>query len=141
MASAITSAHFNGTPLVVLGGRAAEEIVFGHGAVTTGAGNDIERATAIAPDRKDRRSFVHATQGSQVGLADRVEKAYDDYEFHVLYHAVHNFCSVEMSAFYLDVLGDPRGATGKALQELGGLARELRVLGSYPEGVKRTAAR
>lgn len=43
-------------------------------------------------------------------------------------------------AFYLDVLGDPRSATGKALQELGGLARELRVLGSYPEGVKRGSA-
>ncbi len=40
------------------------------------------------------------------GLAARVEKSYDDYEFHVLYHAVHNFCAVEMSAFYLDVLKD-----------------------------------
>jgi isoleucyl-tRNA synthetase len=40
------------------------------------------------------------------GLSERVMKAYDDYEFHVLYHAVHNFCAVEMSAFYLDVLKD-----------------------------------
>ncbi len=40
------------------------------------------------------------------GLSQRVQKSYDDYEFHVLYHAVHNFCSVEMSAFYLDVLKD-----------------------------------
>ena len=40
------------------------------------------------------------------GLTERVLKAYDDYEFHVLYHAVHNFCAVEMSAFYLDVLKD-----------------------------------
>jgi isoleucyl-tRNA synthetase len=40
------------------------------------------------------------------GLAERVRKSYDDYEFHVLYHAVHNFCSVEMSSFYLDVLKD-----------------------------------
>ena len=40
------------------------------------------------------------------GLAARVQKAYDDYDFHVLYHAVHNFCAVEMSAFYLDVLKD-----------------------------------
>lgn len=40
------------------------------------------------------------------GLSDRVQKSYDDYEFHVLYHAVHNFCAVEMSAFYLDVLKD-----------------------------------
>ncbi len=39
-------------------------------------------------------------------LVNRVETSYDDYEFHVLYHAVHNFCSVDMSAFYLDVLKD-----------------------------------
>ncbi|BCA78422.1 isoleucine--tRNA ligase [Desulfuromonas sp. AOP6] len=40
------------------------------------------------------------------GLVGRVERSYDEYEFHVLYHAVHNFCSVDMSAFYLDVLKD-----------------------------------
>ena len=40
------------------------------------------------------------------GLVKRVEKSYVDYEFHVLYHAVHNFCSVDMSAFYLDILKD-----------------------------------
>jgi isoleucyl-tRNA synthetase len=40
------------------------------------------------------------------GLVGRVTKAYNDYEFHVLYHAVHNFCSVDLSAFYLDVLKD-----------------------------------
>jgi prephenate dehydratase len=34
--------------------------------------------------------------------------------------------------FYLDVLGDPRGATGEALRELRGLATSLRVLGAYP---------
>ncbi|HZP84465.1 MAG TPA: isoleucine--tRNA ligase [Chthonomonadaceae bacterium] len=32
--------------------------------------------------------------------------AYDVYEFHRVYHAVHNFCAVELSAFYLDVLKD-----------------------------------
>ena len=39
-------------------------------------------------------------------LVQRVLKAYEAYEFHVLYHAVHNFCAVDMSAFYLDVLKD-----------------------------------
>ncbi|RME41780.1 MAG: isoleucine--tRNA ligase, partial [Deltaproteobacteria bacterium] len=39
-------------------------------------------------------------------LEQRVRKAYNDYQFHILYHAVHNFCSVDMSAFYLDVLKD-----------------------------------
>jgi prephenate dehydratase len=34
-------------------------------------------------------------------------------------------------AFYLDVLGDPRGAVALALDEIRGFARELRVLGAY----------
>lgn len=34
--------------------------------------------------------------------------------------------------FYLDVLGDPRGAVAEALAELAPMARELRVLGAYP---------
>ena len=39
--------------------------------------------------------------------------------------------------FYLDVLGDPRGATGEALEELRGLAASLRILGSYPDALLR----
>ncbi len=40
------------------------------------------------------------------GLNQRVEKAYNDYEFHAIYHAVHNFCALDLSAFYLDILKD-----------------------------------
>jgi isoleucyl-tRNA synthetase len=36
-------------------------------------------------------------------LIQRVEKAYDAFEFHVVFHSLHNFCAVDMSAFYLDV--------------------------------------
>ncbi len=39
-------------------------------------------------------------------LVQRVEKAYDDFEFHVVFHSLHNFCAVDMSAFYLDILKD-----------------------------------
>ncbi|AZB42856.1 isoleucine--tRNA ligase [Bacillus sp. FJAT-42376] len=39
-------------------------------------------------------------------LIDKVKKAYDDYEFAVIYHAVHNFCTIELSAFYLDFAKD-----------------------------------
>ena len=28
------------------------------------------------------------------------------FEFHKIYHAIHNFCVVDLSAFYLDVLKD-----------------------------------
>lgn len=40
-------------------------------------------------------------------------------------------------AFYLDVLGDPRAVAGEAIAELQRHAAELRVLGSYPEGLKK----
>ena len=36
----------------------------------------------------------------------RCRQAYDDYEFHVVYHTLNNFCSVELSAQYLDIVKD-----------------------------------
>ncbi|MCW9049963.1 MAG: isoleucine--tRNA ligase [Deltaproteobacteria bacterium] len=39
-------------------------------------------------------------------LIKKVSNAYDKYEFHTIYHAVHNFCSIDLSAFYLDILKD-----------------------------------
>jgi isoleucyl-tRNA synthetase len=39
-------------------------------------------------------------------LIEKVRKAYDNFEFHIVYHAIHDFCVVDMSNFYLDVLKD-----------------------------------
>ena len=39
-------------------------------------------------------------------LIQRVEDAYNNFEFHVIFHSLHNFCVVDMSSFYLDVLKD-----------------------------------
>ncbi len=39
-------------------------------------------------------------------LIHRVTKAYEDYAFHIVYHDVLHFCSVTLSAFYLDILKD-----------------------------------
>ena len=39
-------------------------------------------------------------------LIKRVRHAYDRYEFHRVYHALHNYCVVDLSAFYLDILKD-----------------------------------
>jgi isoleucyl-tRNA synthetase len=39
-------------------------------------------------------------------MKEKVLACYAEYEFHVLYHAVNGFCTVEMSAFYLDILKD-----------------------------------
>ncbi|MDS1029608.1 isoleucine--tRNA ligase [Bacillota bacterium LX-D] len=39
-------------------------------------------------------------------LIKKVTEAYQSYEFHVVYHSIHNFCVVDMSAFYLDIIKD-----------------------------------
>jgi len=39
-------------------------------------------------------------------LIQRIWKAYEEFEFHAFFHTFHNFCVVEMSSFYLDVLKD-----------------------------------
>ena len=45
-------------------------------------------------------------------MVARVLKAYEDYEFHVIYHAIHNFCAVDLSAQYLDIIKDRLYTTG-----------------------------
>lgn len=39
-------------------------------------------------------------------ILNKSMKAYDTYEFHTVYHAVYNFCTVDLSAFYLDIIKD-----------------------------------
>ncbi|MCL2336313.1 MAG: isoleucine--tRNA ligase, partial [Firmicutes bacterium] len=39
-------------------------------------------------------------------LMQRVDKGYRDYEYHTVYHAIHHFCTVDMSAQYLDIIKD-----------------------------------
>ena len=55
-------------------------------------------------------------------LNEHVAVAYESYEFHDALHSIHNFCVVDMSNFYLDVLKDrlyveePASATRRAAQ-------------------------
>ncbi|WP_408011635.1 isoleucine--tRNA ligase [Pseudalkalibacillus sp. A8] len=39
-------------------------------------------------------------------LVGRVKDAYDDYQFSSVYNAIHNFCTIELSSFYLDLAKD-----------------------------------
>ncbi|TKB61363.1 MAG: isoleucine--tRNA ligase [Nitrospira sp.] len=39
-------------------------------------------------------------------LISRVRTSYDEFEFHTIFHALNNFCSVDLSAVYLDILKD-----------------------------------
>ena len=40
-------------------------------------------------------------------------EAYENFEYHIIFHAIHNFCVIDMSNFYLDVLKDRLYVEGK----------------------------
>jgi len=39
-------------------------------------------------------------------MNERVQKAYDRFEFHPVFHNLHNFCVLDLSSFYLDIIKD-----------------------------------
>jgi isoleucyl-tRNA synthetase len=61
-------------------------------------------ADALKPD--DFSEIDRWALASFAILRERVCKAYAAYEFHTVYHALHNFCTTTMSNLYLDVLKD-----------------------------------
>jgi isoleucyl-tRNA synthetase len=64
---------------------------------------DVERdAVAVADLPPLERWALHRT----AALVERVRAAYDAYEFHAVFHAINNFCAVDLSALYLDVRKD-----------------------------------
>jgi isoleucyl-tRNA synthetase len=66
---------------------------------------DFDPATDVVAstdlDELDRW-ILHRTQT----VLGRCREAYEKYEFHVVYHTLNNFCSVDLSALYLDIVKD-----------------------------------
>lgn len=46
-------------------------------------------------------------------VGKKILKAYESYEYHVVFHTVYNFFTVDLSSFYLDVLKDRLYCSGK----------------------------
>lgn len=44
-------------------------------------------------------------------LQAEIVRAYQEFEFHLIYQKVHNFCSVDMGSFYLDIIKDRQYTT------------------------------
>lgn len=61
----------------------------------------VHKVDVSALDELDRFALIRLQK-----MIKRVIRAYDNYEFHVVYQAIHHFCAVEMSAFYLDITKD-----------------------------------
>ena len=46
-------------------------------------------------------------------LQAEILEAYDQYQFHLIYQKIHNFCSMDMGSLYLDILKDRQYTTGR----------------------------
>ncbi|MDH5765165.1 MAG: class I tRNA ligase family protein, partial [Gammaproteobacteria bacterium] len=46
-------------------------------------------------------------------LQNEIITAYKDYNFHLIYQKLHNFCTVDMGSFYLDIIKDRQYTTQK----------------------------
>ncbi len=44
-------------------------------------------------------------------LQEEIKAAYTDYQFHLIYQKIHNFCVTEMGGFYLDIIKDRQYTT------------------------------
>lgn len=44
-------------------------------------------------------------------VQDEIIKAYESYQFHLIYQKVHHFCTVELGGFYLDIIKDRQYTT------------------------------
>src|SRR2546430_7367065 len=62
--------------------------------------------------RRDRQPYARLDEVDRfildrlARLVDRVARAYDEYQFHTVFHSLHNFCAVDLSALYLDIIKD-----------------------------------
>jgi isoleucyl-tRNA synthetase len=62
---------------------------------------DQNRVSYAEMDELDRWALLRLGE-----LIARVRRAYDEYQFHVVFHSSHNFCAVDLSALYLDIIKD-----------------------------------
>jgi len=67
--------------------------------------NDFDRETDQVPytemEELDRWALNRIQE-----LNGRILKAYEDFNFHLVYHNLHNFCVLDLSSFYLDIIKD-----------------------------------
>lgn len=59
----------------------------------------------ILPDSQLTEIDRWALHALQI-LIEKARKGYSEFEFHLVFHSLNNFCAVEMSSFYLDILKD-----------------------------------
>jgi isoleucyl-tRNA synthetase len=65
-----------------------------------------KRGLAGDAARRDSEAAAHEVDQRELEVLSEVKQAYADYEFHLAYHATIEFCAVELSALYFDIVKD-----------------------------------
>jgi len=73
--------------------------------------NDFDPSTDKVPPANMLALDRWALDCTQRTQAD-IEQAFADYQFHTVYQRLHNFCSVDMGGFYLDIIKDRQYTMG-----------------------------
>ncbi len=66
--------------------------------------NEFDPNNLVAPQDMEELDRWALTKLND--LVKECRKAYENYEFHVVSHAINDFCVVELSSFYLDIIKD-----------------------------------
>jgi len=66
---------------------------------------DFDPVRDLVP-RENREELDRLALSWLAQVIQRVRRAYLEYEFHHVFHRLHQFCAVELSALYLDILKD-----------------------------------
>ncbi len=64
---------------------------------------DVQRDALAIPDMEELDRWILSRLQ---GLVQRCSQAFDEYQLHAVYHALHNFCAVDLSSLYLDIRKD-----------------------------------
>ncbi len=113
----LTRAKMKADILVAMGGRVAEEIIFGYEKVTSGASSDIQQATNLA------RSMV-----IKWGMSDKVGPIYHGREEHEQYYAshdAHNLIDDEVKKIIIEGQNESKKILNEHIDDLNLLAKYL----------------
>lgn len=67
--------------------------------------SDFDPATQAVPEA-EMEDLDHYALARHRQVVQRIRQAYEEFEFHVVYHQLVQYCAADLSAFYLDVLKD-----------------------------------
>ncbi|MBW1914710.1 MAG: isoleucine--tRNA ligase [Deltaproteobacteria bacterium] len=67
-------------------------------------GFDAKKGTVVPYEQMDELDRWALNRLQELNA--RILRAYDEFEFHQVFHTLHNFCVIDLSSFYLDIIKD-----------------------------------